>query len=259
MLLASEQQAPNPEHRNPSFASPSGSDVRPAKSPTPRLADIQLRIRRYNSDIDIGSETFRAAVLLLLASESGQNIDMLARRTGFDRPFVARCARRLIDNGVWQGGLTVAEWTAGDEASGSFWNDVAVAMGKLCRRIGADGLTEWAPAGFWNKSYGFGESDDDEQPQVATYHDPGTVTEHPVPLRAEIEPVEKAVMQDAQAPTRPPAASTPAPRPETTHRPTGVGGGSLVPIDQAPPSVHPGTEHRLPSLDELFADAVWLG
>jgi hypothetical protein len=155
--------------------------------------------------------------------------------------------------------MTVAEWTAGDEGCGSFWNDVAVAMGKLCRRIGADGLAEWAPAGFWNKSYGFVEADDDEQPQVAVYHDPGAVAEHPVPLRAEIEHPEKPATQvvPVHEPPRPVAA--PAPRPESKHPPIGVGGDPFVPIDRAQPSVLPGTAHRLPSLDELFADAVWLG
>lgn len=253
MPVFSRQQIMSADRPSPSSVASEQPGIRPAKSPAQRLDEIQLSIRRYNSDIDTGSEAFRAAVLLLLARDYGQNIDMLARRTGFDRSFVARCARRLIDNGVWQGGLTIADWTAGDEASGSFWNDVAVAMGKLCRRIGADGITEWAPAGFWNKSYHFLAADD-EPPQVAIYHDPATVqAEHPVPLRAELEPVDGSAPPENRAPL-PPAQQPPG---LDVMRPRGDGppaAGHPRP-DARPPAEH----HRLPTLDELFSDAVWLG
>lgn len=97
--------------------------------------------------------TFRASLLLLAAREVGQNVERLAARTGTSRSFVARCARRLLDHGVWVNGETVCEW--GDEGPGhpSFWNDVAVAEGKMARRTHESGAFEWVPVGDWIKFY----------------------------------------------------------------------------------------------------------
>jgi hypothetical protein len=202
------------------------------------VAALEGRVRRYNSDIDAGSSAFRAAVLLLAAVEFGQNIDTLTRRTGYERSFVARCARRLIDNGVWMGGRTISDWSPQDEASGSFWNDVAVAEGKLCRRLNEHGHIEWAPAGYWKKSYEFIEASGD-QPLSTTYRDPTA------PLLSQNE--EETVDESAGSPTAeleaPAESETAAPQPE--------------PGQPAPPAETPAVENDVPR-KELFPNAVWL-
>lgn len=195
------------------------------------LEALRERVRRYNSDIDPDSPRFRAAVLLLAGSVWGHNVDRLARRTGYDRAFVARCARRLIDNGVWQNGRTIGDWSLSDEASGSFWNDVGVAEGVLCRRVGADGLIEWAPPGYWNKHYEFVDSG--EQGLSVHYRDalPTPSQEAAARPAAEVEPV-------------PPASQEPEP---------------IVASDDAAAS-ESGREETSspPTLEEVFTGAVWL-
>jgi hypothetical protein len=229
---------------------PTGSPMPPARSP---MTAIHARIRRYNSDIEPGSDTYRSAVLLLAGLEYGQNIDMLARRAGIDRSFVAKAARRLIDNGVWVGGRTVSEWTALDEASGAFWNDVAVGEGKLCRRTLPDGTIEWAPPGFWNKGYHF--VDHELGSSINTvYFDPGERTADTVPLA-----VERIGSDDETAETAPPApdasATTASADPQPAENPSAG--------NSPPPAGSDETEDREPqppppSLNEIFSDAVWI-
>lgn len=205
------------------------------------VQSLEGRIRRYNSDIDPGSDTFRAAVLLLASLEYGQNVELLARRTGYPRSFVAKCARRLIDNGVWSEGRMVASWSPQDEASGAFWNDVAVAEGKLCRRANPDGEIEWAPAGYWKKSYEFIESAD--QPLSAVYRDPAQPARTPVPEQA------------------------PPTQPETVPAPGEAGEAEVVaehedaprPGDAVDAPVPPGPAGPKRRPDELFPGTVWLG
>jgi hypothetical protein len=95
------------------------------------------------------ASTVCAARLLLLAVEEGQNVAMLARRLGCSQTFVARCARRLLENGVWKGGRTVAAWLNRGPDHPAFWYDVAVAEGTMCRRTRPSGEFEWAAAGAW--------------------------------------------------------------------------------------------------------------
>lgn len=202
------------------------------------LRALEARVRRYNSDIRTDSPTFRAAVLLLAAVEFGQNIDLLARRTGYDRAFVAKCARRLIDNGVWVGGGTASEWSPEDEASGAFWNDVAVAEGKLCRRVGAEGKIEWAPAGYWNKSYDFVAASRENELSTV-YRDPA------------VEPSAEDEGQPSPSvdPETGPAGASETETPEAaSERPP-----------EAPAAEDPGKQKPVPSPTELFPDAVWLG
>jgi hypothetical protein len=225
------------------------------------LAAIHARIRKYNSDVAVGSDTHRAAVLLLAGAEYGQNIDQLARRIGIDRSFVAKAARRLIDNGVWQAGRTVAEWGAHDEATVAFWNDVAVAEGKLCRRTAADGSIEWAPAGYWNKSYQF--VDPGAQSKLsAVYHNPGDRPSEPVPLAAERAGDQN--LTSAVEPGSPPASTTTDPAASAASE---SAPGSPAPADSTSPDSGSGTEggHEddeqkppPPSLMEIFSDAVWI-
>jgi hypothetical protein len=213
-------------------------------SPTrrPGVREFEARIRHYNSDLQSSDPAFRAAVILLAGLEFGHNIDQLARRTGYDRAFVARTARRLIDNGVWKSGVTVADWSSSDEASGTFWNDVAVAEGKMCRRIGSDGRIEWAPAGFWNKNFQFVDPGADKR--LATLY-----------LDAAPEDAPKdAAAADAIAEPRP--IREPAVSAENTADTVIIGPAQAQPEPRTPESTE---SPRVPRLDELFRDVIWIG
>lgn len=122
--------------------------------------DLSLRrpVRRGPAQTRFGS-TVDAFNLLLLAAKEGQNLARLARRLGCSPSFVSRCARRLLENGVWQDGRTVAEWLDEGPTHPAFWDDVAVAEGVLCRRTTEAGGFEWAPAGDWIRPYENSDTD----------------------------------------------------------------------------------------------------
>lgn len=196
--------------------------------------------------------TFRAALLLLAAREVGQNVDRLAARTGTTRSFVARCARRLLDHGVWADGETVCEWGDEGPAHPSFWNDVAVAEGKMCRRVDETGAFEWAPVGDWIKFY---EYRDPSRPSGAHYV--------PHPRSAPTAPLEWAAVEDddvaaavtaqkavpviAIRPAAPLAPVPPAAQPEVVDGPA-----------PAPERPRPRTLADDP-VGRLFPDAQWMG
>lgn len=111
------------------------------------------RIRALGIDAPPESETFRAALMLVAGLDVGPNPERISRRTGVPRPFASKCARRLIDNGVWSNGQTMGDWVASPEAVDAFARDVAVAEGRLLRRTDPAGRLEWAPPGRWTKSF----------------------------------------------------------------------------------------------------------
>ena len=140
---------------------------------------------REDPDRDRFASTVYAARLLLLAAEEGQNVAMLARRLGCSPGFVARCARRLLENGVWKGGRTVAAWLNRGPDHPAFWYDVAVAEGTMCRRVRPSGEFEWAPAGAWLRAAESVPSAD----QAGWIGRPGRETEHGVSERLPKEPL----------------------------------------------------------------------
>lgn len=119
----------------------------------PNVLEMRRIIAEIRPDVPEDSVAFRAAVLLLAGPSVNFNVDRLARRTQFPRPTVAACARRLFDNGAWQPDGPVYAWRSPDDEA--FWNDVAVAEGKLCRRTDHFGRIEWAVPGAWRKAYDF--------------------------------------------------------------------------------------------------------
>jgi hypothetical protein len=125
--------------------------VRP--SPAVQARALAERVRRLNPDLDPRAGTARAALLLLAGLYHEHNVVKLARFTGLEVDFVARCARRLVDNGVWRGGETICAWNEIPVGEPAFWADVAVAEGKLCRRMDDEGRAQWAPGGHWWKSF----------------------------------------------------------------------------------------------------------
>jgi hypothetical protein len=218
------------------------------------VADFEARIRRYNSDLEPGSVSFRAAVILLASQEYGHNIDRIARRTGFDRGFVARVARRLIDNGVWNAGVTVADWSSSDEASGTFWNDVAVAEGKMCRRIGPGGQIEWAPAGFWNKNFQY----------VVPTGDRGLSTQYldatQIVDKSDVD--KSAAERDEAFLTGDDAGADPLETAMTSMsktRPEPVETRIVGPLPGVRVTLPTAARAMVPPLDDLFRDVVWIG
>ncbi len=133
--------------------------LQPREEPAPTTATE--RVTRARPDLNAELPEFRAAVLLLLTAEIGYNVDRIMARTRYPREFVARCLRRLVDNGVQIDARLATRWSNEYLATREFWLDVEVALGRYLRRTGEDGRPEWAPAGEWVKNFDFrrGESD----------------------------------------------------------------------------------------------------
>ena len=189
----------------------------------------RARLRALRPDLPPDGPAFRAALVLLAAADARYNIDRIAARTGVARHWVAACARRLRDNGVWSAGEACVAWTGPEDFR--FWNDVGVAEGRLLRRTDARGRTQWAPAGAWAKAYDF----------VGPASDPGGAVLYMV---ADDEP--------------PPPAPRPAPAarsPDTSVRLTVERGPAAEP---APRPQAPAFLGAAP-LPELFPGTAWLG
>ena len=168
---------------------PSFAVAAPLAAP-PASTDPRARLRALRPDLPCEGASFRAALVLLAAPDAGFNIDRVARRTGVPRHWVAACARRLRDNGVWGPDGARVAWSGPEDFR--FWNDVGVAEGRLLRRRDAHGKTEWAPAGAWAKAYDY----------VGPQADPGG----PVLYLVDDEPTPPpALSAAAPAPCAPPA------------------------------------------------------
>jgi len=229
----------------------------PVRTRRVEVSVFEARIRHYNSDLQSDDPAFRAAVILLAGLEFGHNIDLLARRTGYDRGLVARIARRLIDNGVWKSGVTIADWSSADEASGTFWNDVAVAEGKMCRRLGPDGRIEWAPAGFWNKNFGFVDPGADQR--LATLYLDPSKPQAAAQKTASSETSPEAAEPAAQAAAESvPADQAPA-KPDSAIPDAGAGSRDEGSDKADAPPAAGKRNGEVPSLDDLFGDVVWIG
>lgn len=256
---------------SPIFPAPAPDTRADNANPTPPRPEnrpvsvevLKARIRRYNGDLDPSSPAFGAALVLIASAEYGQNVDMLARRTGLGRSFVARCARRLIDNGVWEGGRMIAEWEPRNPATGTFWNDVAVAEGKMCRRTGPDGSLEWAPAGFWNKNFHFFDAEADNRlgnhyMDSAQEPDPAARRAGPDEARNEEALQQSGVepLDDAQVtPIETFLEGTPDAEPDPERSRTSVPEAAPAAKTEVPETA----ADPAPSLRHVFRDAVWIG
>lgn len=214
------------------------------------------RVRSLGVEAPQDSETWRAALVLLGSQELGQNIDRLARRTGASRQEVSKWARRLVDNGVWQDGETVAQWTGDPTASAAFLQDVGVATGRLLRRIGANGRMEWAEAGRWNKNF---EREADDASSSATYRDAAPRATQPMALAEELERSSKSRVAAADVPEVKPSDEPVEPA-QAAAEPSSVAEETAA-ADS--PAASDSTEDKqepedAPSLEQVFSDAVWL-
>lgn len=233
----------------PAPAVPASQPVQPKAT----IESIRSRAAFMDPDLEHGTAAHEAAVLLVAASEIGQNIDRLARFTGFPRERVARRARRLIDNGVWQEGRTVASWRDNIEDVDSFRADVAVAEGTLCRRTDEFGGLEWAPSGYWRKHFEYVSPRAQELPQVICYHPHVEMPEPEILPRAGLEEEEEeevAAPGGELAPARPVEATVPALPADAIW----LGSTPVVPA----PTSGVWSAGLAEAAEELFPDAHWL-
>lgn len=141
------------------------------------LAAVRERLARMDAALDPASPTAQAALILLAGLRMEHNVVKIANFAGLKVELVARCARRLVDNGVWRSGETLCSWRIDGADHAAFWADVAVAEGKLCRRLDESGRPEWAPGGHWWKSFDLvRQSQVDRVEQSVLYYSPPPVT-----------------------------------------------------------------------------------
>jgi hypothetical protein len=129
--------------------------------------DVCAELVRADPSLDPGSVRFRSAVILLLGDALRQNVERIARVTGYERSFVARVARRFVDHGIWRNGKTIGAWTQ-SSLGPAFWSDVDVGIGSRIRRHRDAGGFEWESPGSWWKCFDFSRPDE-ERGQVIRY------------------------------------------------------------------------------------------
>lgn len=130
-----------------------GAEAERASLVSVSTEEIKRHIAAFRPELNEATLTYRAAVLLLLGPQVRFNIDRLTSRTRYPRAQVAACARRLFDHGLWRPEGPDYRWSGCQDAE--FWLDVAVAEGRLHRRVDGSGELEWAEAGTWRKAYDF--------------------------------------------------------------------------------------------------------
>ncbi|MBW3629452.1 MAG: hypothetical protein KY464_09160 [Gemmatimonadetes bacterium] len=134
---------------------PSALDTnqQPARRFTSDVASVHAEVQRARPNLRSEDPEYRAAVLLLLIHDTGFNVDRLTVRTRFPREFVARCLRRLSDNGWWVDGADTCDWGEERASHEHFWWDVDVALGRRLRRVTGDGERHWAGLDGWVKEF----------------------------------------------------------------------------------------------------------
>jgi hypothetical protein len=203
-----------------------------------RSGALHERAAWLRADLDPSSSVFRAARLLLTACEVGQGVHKLALVTRFAPEFVARCARRLVDNGVWQDGVTVSPWAVSETEEAAFWADVGVAEGRLYRRVNAEGNLEWAPPGQWWKEVHYVTT-------AGSYGPPTRYYAPTLPAIADDSPHQFLSQESDEAGPVAPRMALVA-REEPTSRPYGA------------PSARPALGEVVVGSPALFGNAVWL-
>lgn len=221
--------------------------------------------------------TYDAALVLLASVETPHNVDRISRLLGLSREFVARCGRRLCDNGVWAAGRVICSWTDPAPGERAFWADVAVAEGRLCRRIEESGSLQWAAPGVWHKNYSLV----DQRPNLDTsvsYEVPslpanvqGDEVGSPAPVSEERD-ADSLILEDEAGGSAMPVAAAPFELiwlQEHEQRtddvtPAEVPAGAFAIIGSASSGEWLiGRRHAPPNLSgmptELYPDAVWLG
>lgn len=127
-----------------------------APSTSELVASFHERVREMNPSLGRECPSYQAAVLLLSLTSLPPQIDHLSHWLSIPREFVARCIRRLVDNGVLSSEGLIGGWTGEAMVEEAFWADVNVANGMWLRRHDSRGSLEWIEAGGgWQKPYDY--------------------------------------------------------------------------------------------------------
>jgi len=94
---------------------------------------IYNEIARLDPNLTIGSDVFKAAVVMLSALSIGQDIGKLSKFTGLPRAVIAPFAANLRKNKIWKDGETQADWFKRGEGVIAFFLDLNVATGHMGR------------------------------------------------------------------------------------------------------------------------------
>jgi len=192
------------------ISSPHSHDA-PAVRPRAGLSEVLADVARARPELSPESDHHRAAVLLLLIDGTGLNVDRLASRSGFPREFVARCLRRLVDNGWRVESAGRSDSGPGAALQEHFWWDVDVALGRRLRRVTEEGDPEWAPLDRWVKEFEYaGRSSENPGVHNEYRHIP---PHNPDPA----PPSAGAEEEDDAPPTRRASVPEPADRPARRH------------------------------------------
>ena len=208
-----------------------------------RLAAARSAVARARPVLAPDSDEYGAALLLLLSRDSGFNVDRLTGRSRLPREFVARCLRRLADNGWWVDGAVRCDWEAEGATADHFWLDVEVALGRRLRRVTEAGDLEWAPPHEgWVKEFEYASKD----------ADPAIYNQYRNLARYDPEPVWVPGSEVVEAPL-----PAPSPRSALVARPAV---GAIPPVFRPLESKPPRTPGRpVPVLIDAWGNADWLG
>ncbi len=94
---------------------------------------IRKEVARLDPKLDVESDGYKAAVVLLSSLQVGPNIKRTAKFAQYPRAKVARFSRNLRKSGVWRGGKLYVEWFEEKNGGIAFWMDVCVAEGLMAR------------------------------------------------------------------------------------------------------------------------------
>jgi hypothetical protein len=94
------------------------------------LKQIKRELKRLDPHLEVASEGWNAALVLLASLAIGPHVRRIAKLTRLPRKCVMDIGRRLRANGVWVGSKLQVDWPTNIM---SFWLDVNVALGYLER------------------------------------------------------------------------------------------------------------------------------
>ena len=95
------------------------------------LKRIKQELYKMDPKLDINSDEYKAALVLLGGLVVGANADRVAKFTKVPRSQVRGFAYNLRRNSVWKGSKTNANWDDKETGGTSFWMDACVALGWL--------------------------------------------------------------------------------------------------------------------------------
>ena len=106
-----------------------------------KLRRIEEAIKRMDPNLDMGSDTFKAALILVVSAYIGANIRRVAKFTGYPYRLVNEVGNNLRKGGIWVGSRVAAsEWFDSEVGGTAFWMHVLVGEGKLNRVYTEDGV-----------------------------------------------------------------------------------------------------------------------